>query len=39
MAVTIARWTLADYHAMVQIGLFAGRPIELLNGLIVELNG
>ena len=37
MAVTIARWTLADYHAMVQIGLFAGRPIELLNGLIVEM--
>jgi Uma2 family endonuclease len=37
MAVTIARWTLADYHAMVQAGLFAGRPIELLNGLIVEM--
>jgi Uma2 family endonuclease len=37
MAVTLARWTLADYHTMVEAGLFAGRPIELLNGLIVEM--
>jgi Uma2 family endonuclease len=37
MTVTIARWTLADYHSMVRAGLFEGRPIELLNGLIVEM--
>ncbi|PSR18502.1 hypothetical protein C8255_07085 [filamentous cyanobacterium CCP3] len=37
MAVTIARWTLADYHHMVSAGLFEGRHIELLNGLIVEM--
>ncbi|HZG40790.1 MAG TPA: Uma2 family endonuclease [Nodosilinea sp.] len=37
MSVTIARWTLADYHHMVKAGLFEGRPIELLNGLIVEM--
>lgn len=37
MTVTIAWWTLADYHSMVKAGLFAGRPIELLNGLIVEM--
>jgi Uma2 family endonuclease len=37
MAVTLARWTLADYHAMINAGLFEGRPIELLNGLIVEM--
>lgn len=37
MTVTIARWTLADYHHLVQAGLLAGRSIELLNGLIVEM--
>ncbi len=37
MAVTLARWTLADYHNMISAGLFEGRPIELLNGLIVEM--
>lgn len=37
MAVTIVRWTLTDYHQMVQAGLFEGRHIELLNGLIVEM--
>jgi len=37
MTVTIARWTLADYHSMLEAGLFTGRPIELLNGLIVEM--
>lgn len=37
MAVTLARWTLADYHNIVEAGLFEGRPIELLNGLIVEM--
>jgi Uma2 family endonuclease len=37
MTVTIARWTLVDYHHMAEAGLFEGRPIELLNGLIVEM--
>jgi Uma2 family endonuclease len=37
MAVTVARWTLDDYHDMLEAGLFEGRPIELLNGLIVEM--
>lgn len=37
MAVTLARWTIADYHNIVDAGLFEGRPIELLNGLIVEM--
>lgn len=37
MAVTLARWTLADYHNIVEAGLFEGRSIELLNGLIVEM--
>jgi len=38
MTVTIARWTLADYHRMVDVGLFADRRVELLNGLIVEMS-
>lgn len=37
MAVTLARWTLTDYHDMINAGLFEGRHIELLNGLIVEM--
>jgi Uma2 family endonuclease len=37
MTVTIARWTLADYHSMIDAGLFEGRPIELLNGLVIEM--
>lgn len=37
MTVTIARWTLADYHGMLRAGLFESRPIELLNGLIIEM--
>jgi len=37
MTVTLARWTLADHHTMLDAGLFEGRPIELLNGLIVEI--
>lgn len=37
MAITLARWTLDDYHAMVEAGLFADRAIELLNGLIIEM--
>jgi Uma2 family endonuclease len=37
MAITLARWTVADYHHLVEAGLFEGRSIELLNGLIVEI--
>jgi Uma2 family endonuclease len=37
MAVTLAHWTLADYHHMINAGLFEGRHIELLNGLVVEI--
>lgn len=37
MSVAIARWTLNDYHAMINAGLFEGRQIELLNGWIVEM--
>ncbi|NJP22153.1 MAG: Uma2 family endonuclease [Hydrococcus sp. CRU_1_1] len=37
MTTTIARWTIADYHAMIETGLLVNRHVELLNGLIVEM--
>ena len=37
MAVTIARWTLDEYHAITAAGFLEGRRIELLNGLLVEM--
>ncbi len=35
MTVTVARWTLGDYHALAMSGLLQDRPVELLNRLIV----
>ncbi|BDA73802.1 hypothetical protein ACCM5_07173 [Calothrix sp. PCC 7716] len=37
MTVTTAKWTLDDYHLMIQVGLLKGRNVELLNGEIVEM--
>jgi Uma2 family endonuclease len=37
MSVAIARWTLDDYHRMIESGLLDGRSVELLNGEIVEM--
>lgn len=37
MAVTLTRWTLDDYHRMIDAGLFVNRRVELLNGLVVEM--
>jgi Uma2 family endonuclease len=34
---TLIRWTIGDYHTMIDSGLFLNRPVELLNGLIVEM--
>ena len=38
MTATIARWTIDDYHAMIEAGLLVERRVELLNGLIVEMS-
>jgi Uma2 family endonuclease len=38
MSVAIAKWTLADYHRLVESGLLDGRPVELLNGEIVVMS-
>jgi Uma2 family endonuclease len=37
MTVTIARWTLEDYHHLIETGLLEHRAVELLNGEIVEM--
>lgn len=37
MTVTIAKWTLDQYHQMIEAGILEGQPIELLNGEIIEL--
>ncbi len=38
MSVAIAKWTLDDYHHMIESGLLDGRSVELLNGEIVEMS-
>lgn len=37
MTVIQAKWTLDDYHRMIEVGLLEGRHVELLNGEIVEM--
>ena len=38
MAVTTAKWTLEDYHRMVDAGLLEGRAVEFLHGEIVDMS-
>jgi len=38
MTVTTAKWTIKDYHRMIQVGLLDDRQVELLNGEIVEMS-
>ncbi len=37
MTVTTAKWTVDDYHRMIEVGLLEGRYVELLNGEIIEM--
>lgn len=37
VTLTLAKWTLDDYHRMVASGVLAERHVELLNGTIVEM--
>lgn len=37
VATTLLRWTIADYHRMIAVGLLGDRRVELLNGLILEM--
>lgn len=38
MSVMIAKWTLDEYHRMIEVGLLDDRQVELLNGEIVEMS-
>lgn len=38
MGRAIAKWSLQDYHRMVEIGLLDGRSVELLQGEILEMS-
>lgn len=38
MTISLAKWTLEDYHRIVETGLLDARPVELLNGEIVEMS-
>lgn len=37
MTAIVARWTITDYHAMIDTAVLVNRRVELLNGLIVEM--
>jgi Uma2 family endonuclease len=36
--VTIAKWTLEQYHQMITAGILDDQPVELLNGEIIEMS-
>ncbi|MDB9312254.1 Uma2 family endonuclease [Spirulina sp. CS-785/01] len=38
MTATLLRWTLDDYHTIIQSGVLVDRAVELLKGLIVEMS-
>ncbi|WP_448564378.1 Uma2 family endonuclease [Trichothermofontia sp.] len=37
MTLATAKWTIADYHAMIAAGILDDRPVELIHGEIVEM--
>jgi Uma2 family endonuclease len=37
MTLTTAKWTIAEYHQLVETGLLDDRQVELLKGIIVEM--
>jgi Uma2 family endonuclease len=38
MALTTAKWSLDDYHQMIEAGLLEDRSIELINGEMIEMS-
>ena len=37
MSVIVAKWTIDEYHRMIDAGILSDRKVELLNGEIVEI--
>ncbi len=38
MTLTTAKWTIDDYHQMIESGLLDGRSLELINGEIIQMS-
>ena len=38
MTITLAKWTIEEYHQMIEAGIFNNRRVELLRGEIVEMS-
>ncbi|MCG8368746.1 MAG: Uma2 family endonuclease [Pseudanabaenales cyanobacterium] len=36
-SIVISKWTLDEYHQMIDAGILSDRPVELLNGEIIEM--
>ncbi|MEG3937694.1 Uma2 family endonuclease [Microcoleus sp. S36b_A3] len=37
MSVTTVKWTVADYHRIIEAGILEGRKVELIGGEIIEI--
>ncbi|MEO1341664.1 MAG: Uma2 family endonuclease, partial [Cyanobacteria bacterium J06635_13] len=37
MTITLAKWTINEYHFMIEAGLLDNRQVELLKGEIIEM--
>lgn len=37
MVVMTAKWTIEDYHRMIEAGILENRSVELLNGEIIDM--
>lgn len=37
MTLSITKWTIDDYHRLIESGFLTDRPVELLNGMIVNM--
>ncbi len=38
MSITIAKWTIEQYHKLVNAGMLSDRRVELLSGDIIEMS-
>ena len=38
MTLTLAKWTIDEYHLMIEAGLLDNRSVELIQGEIVEMS-
>ena len=37
MTVTATKWSLEDYHRMIEVGIICNRHVELLNGAVIDM--